>query len=192
TPAIAAISLHLVGHAAFGERLGRNARFASLGNAVTAAVMGATGTYLSSRAVFVLTAALCVPALVTLLAIGRGPHARSHTTIRPFDWHGLRRLFTDRRLLVFAVCVLLFHLSNAAMLPLVGATVTMRAGQFANVIIAACIMLPQGVVALCSPSIGRSAASRGRRPMLLLGWAALPLRGLLLAALPGAWLPIAA
>ena len=81
TPAIAAISLHLVGHAALGERLGRNARFASLGNGLTAAVMGATGAYLSSRAVFILTAALCVPALLALLAIGRGPHARQQTTI---------------------------------------------------------------------------------------------------------------
>ncbi len=32
----------------------------------------------------------------------------------------------------------------------------------------------------------------GRRPVLLLGWAALPLRGLLLAVLPGPWLLIAA
>jgi MFS family permease len=68
----------------------------------------------------------------------------------------------------------------------------MRTGEFANVIIAACIVLPQGVVALCSPWVGRSAAALGRRPVLLLGWAALPLRGLLLALLPGAWLPIAA
>jgi MFS family permease len=192
TPAIAAISLHLVGHTALGERLGRNARYASLGNGMTAAVMGATGAWLSSRAVFLLTAALCVPALLSLLAIGRGQHARRQTTSGLFDWSGLRRLFTDRRLLAFAACVLLFHLSNAAMLPLVGATVTMRAGAVGNVIIAACIMVPQGVVALCSPAVGRSAAELGRRPVLLLGWAALPLRGLLLAILPGAWLPIAA
>ena len=82
TPAIAAISLHLVGHAALGERLGRNARFASIGNGLAAAVMGATGAYLSSRAVFVLTAALCVPALLALLAIGRGPHARRRQRCR--------------------------------------------------------------------------------------------------------------
>ncbi len=192
TPAIAAISLHLVGHAALGERLGRNARFASIGNGLAAAVMGATGAYMSSRAVFVLTAVLCVPALVSLLAIGRGQHSRRQTTAPPFDWDGLRRLFTDRRLLIFATCVLLFHLSNAAMLPLLGGAITMRTGHFANIFIAACIVVPQGVVALCSPWVGRSAASFGRRPVLLLGWAALPLRGLLLALLPGAWLPIGA
>ena len=171
---------------------GRNARFASIGNGLAAAVMGATGGYLSSRAVFVLTAALCVPALVSLLAIGRGQHSRRQTTATPFDWDGLRRLFTDRRLLIFAICVLLFHLSNAEMLPLLGGAITMRIGHFANIIIAACIVVPQAVVALCSPWVGRSALSFGRRPVLLLGWAALPLRGLLLALLPGAWLPVGA
>src|SRR5689334_1001291 len=192
TPAIAAISLHLVGHQALGERLGRNARYASIGNGLAAAVMGATGALLSSRAVFVLTAALCVPALLSLLAIGRGEHARQQTTVRIFDWQGLRRLFTNRSLLIFAGAVMLFHLSNGAMLPLVGATVTMRAGTFANLIIAACIVVPQIVVALCSPAVGRSAAIIGRRPLLLLGWCALPARGFLLAVLPGAYLPIAA
>jgi predicted MFS family arabinose efflux permease len=154
--------------------------------------MGVTGAYVSSRSVFLLTAALCVPALLALLAIGRGPHARQQTTTQLFDWPGLRRLFTNRQLLTFAVCVLLFHMSNAAMLPLLGATVTTRTGTFANLIIAACIMIPQAVVALCSPWVGRSAASLGRRPVLLLGWAALPLRGVLLTVLPGAWLPVAA
>ena len=158
TPAIAAISLHLVGHSELGERLGRNARFASLGNGLAAAVMGATGAWLSSRAVFVLTALLCVPALIALSGIGRGAHARRQTTTRMLDWPGLRKLFSDRRLLVFAVCVALFHLSNAAMLPLAGAAVTMRAGQYANLIIAACILVPQAIVALLSPWVGRQAS----------------------------------
>jgi MFS family permease len=191
TPAIAAISLHLVGHSELGERLGRNARFASLGNGLTAMVMGATGAWLSSRAVFVLTALLCVPALIALTGIGRGPHARRQTTTRTLDWPGLRKLFSDRRLLVFAVCVGLFHLSNAAMLPLAGAAVTMRAGEYANLIIAACILVPQAIVALLSPWVGRQASVIGRRPLLLLGWASLPLRGLLLAVLPGPWLLVA-
>jgi MFS family permease len=192
TPAIAAISLQLVGHASLGERLGRNARYASIGNGIAAAAMGASGSYLSDRSVFWLTTALCVPALAALMAIGRGRHARYQTTSHGFDRQGLRRLLMDRRLLAFATCVVLFHFSNAAMLPLAGAAVTMRAGASANLIIAACIMAPQAVVALCSPWVGRVAMQRGRRPMLLLGWAALPLRGLLLAVLPGPYLLVAA
>ncbi len=66
TPAIAAISLGLVGHAGLGERLGRNARFSSIGNALAAAGMGACGYYLSSEAVFYVTAALALPTLAAL------------------------------------------------------------------------------------------------------------------------------
>ncbi|WP_428491496.1 MFS transporter [Rhodopila sp.] len=187
TPAIAAISLHTVGHAALGERLGRNARYASIGNGLAAAVMGATGAYFSTRFVFLLTAALCLPALAALWSIGAGEHARAQTTSRVLDLAGLKRLLVDRRLLIFAICVMLFHLSNAAMLPLAGAEVTMRAGHLANLIIAACIVVPQIVVALMSPWVGRLAETVGRKRLLLLGWGALPLRGLLLAVLPGSW-----
>src|ERR1700704_132255 len=67
-PAIAAISLGLVGPLAIGERLGRNARFASLGNGSAAAVMGTAGYLLSSRSVFVVTFVLAIP---TLLALAR-------------------------------------------------------------------------------------------------------------------------
>jgi MFS family permease len=187
TPAIAAISLHLAGHAALGVRLGRNARYASIGNGMAAAVMGATGAYFSSQFVFLLTAALCVPALIALWWIEAGVHARTQTTSGVLDIPGLKRMIADRRLLIFAGCVMLFHLSNAAMLPLAGAAVTMRAGNFANLIIAACIVVPQIVVALLSPWVGRAAERLGRRKVLLLGWGALPLRGLLLAVLPGSW-----
>ena len=187
TPAIAAISLRMAGYAALGERLGRNARFSSIGNGLAAAAMGATGAYLSSRFVFFLTAALCVPALVALWSIGPGTHARVQTTSRVMDLSGLKRLLSDRRLPIFALCVMLFHLSNAAMLPLAGAAVTMRAGHLANIIIAACIVVPQAVVALFSPWVGRAAERIGRKKMLLLGWGALPLRGVLLAVLPGSW-----
>jgi len=68
-PAIAAISLGLVGHAVIGERLGRNARFASIGNGLAAAAMGATGYFLSARAVFIVTVLLLIPALLALRAI---------------------------------------------------------------------------------------------------------------------------
>src|SRR5262249_10153478 len=55
-----------------------------------------------------------------------------------------------------------------------------------------CIFVPQAVVALISPWVGRQAETDGRRPMLLLGWAALPLCGFLMASLPGTALLIAA
>ncbi|MBC7800774.1 MAG: MFS transporter, partial [Gemmatimonadaceae bacterium] len=87
----------------------------------------------------------------------------------------------DRRLLVFAASVMLFHLSNAAMLPLVANEVTRSSGATANLVIAAAVVAPQAIVALISPLVGRKAEEWGRRPVLLLGFAALPMRGLLLS-----------
>jgi MFS family permease len=186
-PAIAAISLGLVGHAAIGERLGRNARFASVGNGLAAAAMGACGYLLSARAVFFVTVMLLVPALLALRAIapaeidperahGALPRqVRQKSPVRPGE------LMQNRPLLIFAACLLLFHLANAAMLPLMGSAVTMRSSQWATLLIAACIVVPQLIVAALSPWVGRRAQIWGRRPLLLAGFAALPLRGFLFA-----------
>ena len=183
-PAVAAVSLRLVGHVALGERLGRNARFMSVGNGIAAAVMGVVGSYVSGSAVFWLTAALGVPALIALGQIEpAAPEVRTRVR-RRIEWRGIYELLTDSRLLIFAVCALLFHLSNAALLPLASAQVTKQAGTSAYLIIAACIVTPQIVVALLSPRLGRMAQEQGRRMVMLLGWASLPIRGLLMAMAP--------
>ncbi len=66
TPSIAAITLRLCGHAAYGQRLGVNARYASLGAAASAALLGVCAWYFSERAVFIVTAAMVLPALAAL------------------------------------------------------------------------------------------------------------------------------
>ena len=91
-------------------------------------------------------------------------------------------LMRNRPLMIFAGCLLLFHLANAAMLPLLGSVVTMRSARWAPVLIAACIVVPQLVVAASSPWIGQRAQLWGRRPLLLIGFAALPIRGVLFAS----------
>jgi len=183
-PAIAAMTLALVGPAVLGPRFGRNARFASIGNGIGAALMGACGYYISSRAVFYLTAAITLPALLTLLPLSaldsaQGPVRRENMP-KPTGWD-LVKLLLDRRLAVFAVCAALFTLANSAMLPLAASLMTIRAGAPSSLLIAAAIVLPQAIVAIISPKIGRLADQRGRRPVLLLGFAMLPLRGIILA-----------
>jgi len=101
------------------------------------------------------------------------------------------RFLIDRRLIAFAICAALFHLANAAMLPIAAAAVTKRAGSEAGLIIAACIVGPQLVTALLSPWAGRAAEAWGRRPILLLGFSALPIRGILLACIADPYLIIA-
>ena len=179
-PAIAAISLRLVGRAGFGGRLGRNARFAAIGSGVAAGVMGAVGAWLSEAAVFYLTALLMLPAFWALARV-RQPATRIEGAPAAMTPKTGWRLMLDRRLLAFALCVALFSLGNAAVLPLVGADLTRVSGSRASLVIAACIVLPQVIVASISPWVGRSADVWGRRPLLLLATLALPVRAALLA-----------
>jgi MFS family permease len=184
-PAIAAISLGLVGHAGIGERLGRNARFASIGNGFAAALMGACGYVFSAQSVFIVTALLLLPTLLALRQI-------APREIIPEQAHGgpsppdqpqasFRSLLKQRSLLTLACCVALFHLANAAMLPLMGSALTSRSSDWATIMIATCIVVPQIVVAFIAPWAGRQARIWGRRPLLLLGFGALAVRGMLFA-----------
>jgi MFS family permease len=196
-PAIAAISLGLVGPLAIGERLGRNARFASLGNGSAAALMGACGYLLSSRAVFLVTFFLAIPTLLALWRIREREidvaqcHGEIVREVPDRDATSVFHLVRQRTLLVFAGSVMLFQLANAAMLPLMAGVVTTRSSQWAPVLIAACIIVPQAIVALASPSVGRKAQAWGRRPLLLIAFAALAIRGLLFAFVTDPYLLVA-
>jgi MFS family permease len=185
-PGIAAISLLRSGQCGLGERMGRNARFASLGNLAGAAVMGVLGV-LSQRAVFLLTAAMTVPTLIALRATSAGQDRLHEDAAGCLPAHRTEQasplaLLRDRRLLVFVASVLLFQLSNAAIVPIVVSSHATLAVP-STLTIAGFIVVPQLVVAGSSLVVGRAAENFGRRPVLLLGFAALSLRAALFASL---------
>jgi MFS family permease len=193
TPAIAAVTLALARREMLGERLGGNVRFAAIGSGSAAAVMGAVGFWFSHRIMFFIAAGAGLLALLALQAIRRtdldassnGPDRPATTTptLTPTRARVPRRqVVLDRRLLLFAACMTLFALGNAAVLPIAATAVTRAGGHVADLVVAASIIVPQALAALLSPSMGRAAERWGRRPVLLLGFAALPLRALLFAA----------
>jgi MFS family permease len=136
--------------------------------------------------VFFLTAVVTLPALASLLPLARLRDPASLPASRAGGQPGrtpISRLLTNRALVIFSLCVMLFTLGNSAMLPLAGNTLTKEAGNFASLLIAGCIIVPQLVVAAISPAIGGFAEQRGRRLVLLIGFCTLPIRGLLFATL---------
>src|SRR5207253_9270606 len=100
-------------------------------------------------------------------------------------------LIRQKPLLIFAGSILLLQLANAAMLPIMAGVVTTRSAQWATVLIAACIIVPQAIVALMSPTVGRKAQAWGRRPILLIGFGALAIRGILFATVSDPFLLVA-
>ena len=186
-PGIAAISLGLVGQGGFAERLGRNQRFASLGGLTAAAIMGLTGYLFSIQAIFFAGAVPLLPVLLALMGIRATDihYGRSCGAPDCHDKDGPRSsrvvLFKDHRLLVLATCVLLFQLANASILPLLAERLAHAEGQRSSLVVSALIFVPQIVVAAFAPWVGRAADTWGRRPLLLLGLGAVPIRSTLFA-----------
>jgi hypothetical protein len=185
-PAIAAISLGIVGHALFAQRTGRNEAFNHGGNAFAAAVAGAAAYVWGPAAVFILIAAMAAASLFSVLVLSasaidyeraRGLHdGRSTDTEWP---SGFRVLLTCRPLLPFAVCAVLFHLANAAMLPLVGQKLALRDKNAGTSLMSACIVAAQIIMVSMALLVGRKANRWGRKPLFLAGFLILPLRGVL-------------
>jgi MFS family permease len=75
---------------------------------------------------------------------------------------------------------MLFTFGNAPLLMLISGTLTAK-GSNPSLLIGACIVLPQMVVAVASPAVGRFADRYGRRLILVVGFAMLPLRALVFA-----------
>jgi MFS family permease len=186
-PAVAAISLGLVGNDALPERLGRNQRFAAIGGFATAGLMGLLGYLFSNQAIFFASATLAVPTLVALgWILADDIHFARACGAPVGDYHPARPprsaralVGTSYHLLIFASCIVLFQLANASALPLVSEELGRERGS--SLVLSALIFVPQIVVALLAPRVGRGAEKWGRHPLLLIGLGALPIRAVCFA-----------
>jgi MFS family permease len=184
-PAIAAVSLGIFGDAAFTRRIGRNETFNHAGNAVAAGLAGVSAYWFGPSVVFYLLGTMAVGSLVSILAIPE--RAIDHDLARGLDDvhasreqpSGLAVLLTCRPLLVFAICVLLFHLSNAAMLPLVGQKLALHDKNMGTSLMSACIVAAQLVMVPFAMLVGAKADRWGHKRFFLAALLILPIRGAL-------------
>src|SRR5205085_588424 len=157
-----------------------------------AVTMGLLGYYYSTRSIFFFVALLSLPTVIALLAI-RGneidyDRARGGTGLLQMPSHnnraasqGLRILLRDHRLRIFLLMTILFHLGNGAMLALAGEIVALNATKKTDIWMGAFVTVPQIVMALIGPLVGKIADQRGRKPILVFGFIFLPLRAALFA-----------
>ena len=180
-PAIAAISLGIVGRKAFDARQGRNQMFNAAGNVCAALAMGLLGYYVSNRSIFFFVVCFAIPTLLSLTLID--PKRIDFNRARGCDGAAddgkpaqFRLLFKDHALVLFLGCAVLFHFANAALLPLLGEMLSKGHGRASMAFMSACVITTQFVITLIALRCGKLAASWGRKPLLLIAFAALPVR----------------
>ena len=183
-PAICAMSLGIVGRAAFDTRQGRNQTFNSAGNVTAAVSMGLLGYFVSDRSIFFFVVALAVPTILVLLLIR--PAEIDYELARGANdgekggkAESVRVLFRDQPLVIFLVWAGMFHFANAAMLPLLGEFLAKGRGRSSMLFMSACVITTQLVITLLASWSGRKAGTWGRKPLLLIAFGVLPIRGVL-------------
>lgn len=188
-PAIAGVSLGVVGPRKFTKRIGRNETFNHAGNAMAAAIAGLAAYMFGPTVVFFLLAAMSMASIASVLAIPES--TIDHDVARGLAEAGLGAgqdrdrpsrlsiLLNCRPLLIFAGCVTLFHLSNAAMLPLVGQKLALQDRNLGTSMMSACIIAAQVVMVPMAMLVGAKADEWGHKRFFLAALLILPIRGAL-------------
>ncbi|MBV9736331.1 MAG: MFS transporter [Acidisphaera sp.] len=184
-PAVAALTLGLYARVQLTRRLARNSAFDHAGNVAIALAAGAVGYAFSQRAVFLLVpvfavlatcAVLSIPARAIDQARARGLDGESEGDGGAAGWGVLLRC---RPLLIFCLCVMLFHFANAPLLPLVGQKLAAAHPRLADPMMSACVIAAQLVMLPIAVAVGRTADRFGRKPVFLVGFVILPVRAVL-------------
>jgi MFS family permease len=183
-PTVAAITLGIVGAKYFDRQLGKNQAFNSAGNVFTALLVAFVAYRFGYRAIFVVAVLMAVPTWISLFAIEGGAidYSRARGGMEAHGApvaEGVVALAKDKVLLAFFLIAFLFHLANAAMLPQLGEMLSKDNPKAAAPFMSACIIVTQLVIAASAAWIGKRAAEKGRKTLLLIGYAVLPIRGVL-------------
>jgi MFS family permease len=183
-PTVAAITLGIVGAKLFDRQFGKNQAFNSAGNVFTALLIAYVSYKFGYRAIFIIAALMAIPTVISVLGIDakqidyeRARGAKEDE--KNLEIEGLSALLKDRTLIGFLAAAFLFHLANAAMLPELGEMLSKGNPQAAAPFMSACIIVTQLVIAVSAVWIGTRAGTKGRKPLLLLGFGVLPIRGIL-------------
>ena len=194
-PAVAGITLGVVRQRGFNAQNGRNQAWNHAGNMVGAGLSGWLGWRFGMPAIFWLAALFGVLAIASVLTIPE--RAIDHDAARGLehdDAHkeggqaeGFRMLLRNKPMLILAAALACFHLGNGAMLPLYGMAVVHAGKGDAATFTATTVVVAQAVMIFASLVAMRMAAGRGYWLVLLISFAALPVRGLIAGSVIEQW-----
>jgi MFS family permease len=191
-PAVTGITLGIVGQKGFNRQNGRNQAFNHAGNMVGAAVSGYLGWLFGYFAVFLLAALFGAITVACVLMIPPGAidnrAARGSKEDDPDSKpSALTVLMRHKALLVLALALAVFHLGNAAIIPLYAMSAVSEGQANGPSFVATTVVIAQGVMIIAAIVGMHFAEKRNYWWVLLASFLVLPLRGILACFLSGWW-----
>ena len=196
-PAVTGMTLGIVRQKGFNAQNGRNQAWNHAGNMIGAGLSGWLGWKFGMPAIFYLAAAFGVLAIISVLSIPE--RAIDHRAARGLEGkegedeneggqaEGFKTLLRNKPMLILAACLACFHLGNGAMLPLYGLAVVGAGKGNAAMFTATTVVVAQAVMIVTSLIAMKVAAGRGYWLVLLISFAALPVRGLIAGSVIEHW-----
>lgn len=186
-PCVAAITLGMVGHERLGRRVGRNESFNHAGNMLAAVVAIAIGWFISFEGIFYFSVFQCVAIILATLLIRERDidHALARAAAEDrapcgSSLAGVKQLFSNRNIAFFTASMCLWNVANGAMLPLLGQKLGLTDVKHSALYLSICITIAQAVMIAVAPLASRL-AEHGRKRLLLVAFALVPLRAVLFA-----------
>lgn len=184
-PAIAALTLGTVGPQYYAGQVGRNEAFNHAGNIFASFMAALLGVYFGLESLFWFTAFMALAAVASVLSLNKNliDHRQARGLLTDSEEEkprAIKVLLENKYLLLFGICIMLFHLANAAMLILIGEEVAIKQqGQSSVLFVAGSIISAQFIMFFMAVLVTKKVDKWGRKPLFLLGFIALPIRGVL-------------
>jgi MFS family permease len=188
--ATAAFALGMAGEGELSSRVARNETMTHTGNVLFAIGAGVVGTFMALQGIFIEAAIFAAGMLPSALFINEkvvdyeaargGGHDEREGHGETKQRSKIRDLFADKRLLTFALCVVLYYCANAATLPLVSEILSQaKKNQNSAWQVAASVVVAEVAMVFVAMAAGKLADQWGRKPLVLIGFGALALRNAL-------------
>lgn len=182
-PAMASLTLGVVGKSRFPRQQGRNQAF-NHGGLLTAALLVGGTSLLGPGAAFWVLAAMAAAAIVAIAVMpgdawnGRRAHGWKEEETEDVS-HPVLSVLSNHRLLLLSLALMLFNLSNGTMLGLLGQKLSVAMHVNATFWLAAYVIVAQGTMIPIALWAGSLADRRGRRHLLFGAFAAQAVRAVI-------------
>ncbi len=176
-PGLIALAQGLTGKNNFDKTISKNQAYNHAGHVIFSVLIGIICNYTHNEGLFYCLIFLSLASVISALVISAKeikPAPKPATAKQLKE----KKHLNNRAFIVFIIAAFIFNFANGALLPLIGQQLSKTNASNASLYMSACIVISQLVMFPVAYWCGRGVL-KGRKKLLIIGFIALPVRGLL-------------